>query len=106
MPPTPASFGIVVPQRAAFADPLALASGATLPSFELMYETYGALNAERSNAILVCHALNASHHVAGVYANVAESDVVSLGDEERLEAWLADHREYEPALKKILEAML
>ena len=39
-----------------------------------MYETYGTLNADRSNAILVCHALNASHHVAGVYANAAESE--------------------------------
>jgi homoserine O-acetyltransferase len=70
----PGSIGIVVPQRAAFAEPLALASGATLPAFELMYETYGSLNADRSNAILVCHALNASHHVAGVYANTAESE--------------------------------
>ena len=51
-----------------------LASGATLPAFELVYETYGTLNADRSNAILVCHALNASHHVAGVYANTAESE--------------------------------
>jgi homoserine O-acetyltransferase len=45
-----------------------------MPSFELVYETYGTLNAERSNAILVCHALNASHHVAGIYAGFAESD--------------------------------
>jgi homoserine O-acetyltransferase len=72
--PAPASVGIVVPQRAAFEQSLVLASGATLPSFELMYETYGTLNADRSNAILVCHALNASHHVAGVYANAAESE--------------------------------
>ena len=42
--------------------------------FELVYETYGTLNAERSNAILVCHALNASHHVAGIYAGEAESE--------------------------------
>ena len=41
--------------------------GASLPGFELAYETYGALNAERSNAVLICHALNASHHVAGCY---------------------------------------
>ena len=40
-----------------------------LPAYELAYETYGTLNAARSNAVLVCHALNASHHVAGVYAN-------------------------------------
>jgi homoserine O-acetyltransferase len=65
--PTPATVGIVAPQRAAFTEPIALSSGATLSSFELMYETYGTLNAERTNAILVCHALNASHHVAGTY---------------------------------------
>jgi homoserine O-acetyltransferase len=46
-----------------------LRSGAWLPAYELAYETYGTLNAARSNAVLVCHALNASHHVAGVYAN-------------------------------------
>ena len=62
------SVGIVQAQRAAFAEPLALSSGAELPGFELVYETYGTLDAARSNAILVCHALNASHHVAGSYA--------------------------------------
>src|SRR5690348_9935284 len=66
---SPASVGMVTPQRAAFDTPLALRSGASLPSFELVYETYGALNAAGSNAILVCHALNASHHVAGVDAS-------------------------------------
>jgi homoserine O-acetyltransferase/O-succinyltransferase len=69
----PSTVGIVAPQRAAFAEPLALTSGATLSSFELMYETYGTLNARRSNAILVCHALNASHHVAGSYADQPDS---------------------------------
>ena len=68
------SVGVVEAQRAVFAEPLALSSGATLPAFELMYETYGTLNAERSNAILVCHALNASHHVAGVYAGRPDSE--------------------------------
>jgi homoserine O-acetyltransferase/O-succinyltransferase len=63
------SVGIVVPQRAHFTQPLALKSGATLHEFDLAYETYGALNPAKSNAILVCHALNASHHVAGVYAD-------------------------------------
>jgi homoserine O-acetyltransferase len=62
------SVGNVVAQRVAFAEPLPLASGATLPAFELAYETYGTLDASRSNAILVCHALNASHHVAGFYS--------------------------------------
>ena len=53
----------------AFAEPLRLQSGATLRDYHLMYETYGTLNADRSNAVLVCHALNASHHVAGYYAD-------------------------------------
>ncbi len=44
-------------------------SGALLPAYELVFETYGALNADRSNAVLVCHALNASHHVAGLHAD-------------------------------------
>jgi homoserine O-acetyltransferase len=51
-----------------FAEPLRLQSGAQLADYTLMYETYGTLNADKSNAVLVCHALNASHHVAGVYA--------------------------------------
>jgi len=50
-----------------FAEPLALQSGALLTDYTLVYETYGQLNADKSNAVLVCHALNASHHVAGVY---------------------------------------
>ena len=49
-----------------FSEPLPLKSGVTLPAYSLTYETYGTLNASRSNAVLVCHALNASHHVAGV----------------------------------------
>jgi homoserine O-acetyltransferase len=64
----PQSVGIVTPQRARFTDPLQLRSGAVMDEYELVYETYGRLNAERSNAVLVCHALNASHHVAGYYA--------------------------------------
>ncbi|MEY4214062.1 MAG: hypothetical protein RL458_2288 [Pseudomonadota bacterium] len=52
-----------------FAEPLALASGAALGDYELVYETYGEPNADLSNAVLVCHALNASHHVAGVSAD-------------------------------------
>ena len=50
-----------------FAEPLPLQGGAALADYTLMYETYGTLNAERSNAVLVCHALNASHHVAGMH---------------------------------------
>ncbi|MGG1945273.1 homoserine O-acetyltransferase [Trinickia sp. NRRL B-1857] len=63
------SIGIVAPQRMHFSEPLALRSGASLAGYDLVVETYGTLNAERSNAVLVCHALNASHHVAGVYAD-------------------------------------
>ena len=52
-----------------FGTPLPLQSGAVLRDYTLMYETYGRLNADRSNAVLVCHALNASHHVAGLHAD-------------------------------------
>ena len=48
-----------------FEEPLELASGARIADYELHYETYGSLNASRDNAVLICHALNASHHVAG-----------------------------------------
>jgi homoserine O-acetyltransferase len=50
-----------------FGAPIKLRSGATLPAYDLAYETYGELNAAKTNAVLVCHALNASHHVAGFY---------------------------------------
>jgi homoserine O-acetyltransferase len=52
-----------------FREPLRLASGSSIADYSLKYETYGTLNAAKSNAVLVCHALNASHHVAGVYAD-------------------------------------
>ena len=54
-----------------FAGDLPLRSGASIRAYDLSYETYGQLNADRSNAVLVCHALNASHHVAGVYLDEA-----------------------------------
>ena len=63
------SIGIVSARRAHFDTPLSLCSGAILDSYELVYETYGELNADRSNAVLVCHALSGNHHVAGVYAD-------------------------------------
>ncbi|MDE2428633.1 MAG: homoserine O-acetyltransferase [Burkholderiales bacterium] len=63
------SIGIVEPQALRFDEPLLLQSGATLPGYTLMVETYGTLNADKSNAVLICHALNASHHVAGYYAD-------------------------------------
>ena len=62
------SVGIVAPQTAHFNVPLALKSGAVLPQFDLVYETYGTLNAKKSNAVLICHALSGTHHVAGKYA--------------------------------------
>ena len=69
-----AAIGHVTPQKMRFDTPLPLQSGAALPGYELVYETYGTLNAERSNAVLVCHALNASHHVAGSHAGLPRSE--------------------------------
>ena len=66
---TSKSVGIVTPQLAKFSEPVPLKCGAMMDQYELVYETYGQLNAERSNAVLVCHALNAAHHVAGRYAD-------------------------------------
>jgi homoserine O-acetyltransferase/O-succinyltransferase len=65
----PRSVGVATPRRLHFARPIRMKSGATLDEYDLVFETYGRLNAERSNAVLVCHALNASHHVAGYYAD-------------------------------------
>ena len=67
------SVGAVTPQKAHFDAPLALKCGSAFGGYELAYETYGTLNAARSNAVLVCHALNASHHVAGWYADNPEN---------------------------------
>ena len=62
---------IAFSQSMHFAHPLALQSGESIRAYKLSYETYGTLNADKSNAVLVCHALNASHHVAGVYADAS-----------------------------------
>ena len=62
------SVGIVAPQTAHFEQALTLKSGAFLPQFDLVYETYGKLNADQSNAVLICHALSGTHHVAGKYS--------------------------------------
>jgi len=67
------SIGIVTPQAYRFTEPLELESGASISDYTLMVETYGTLNADQSNAVLVCHALNASHHVAGTYADDPKS---------------------------------
>ena len=61
-------MGIVEPRTASFGEPLKLACGRDLPSYELVYETYGALNPARSNAVLVCHALSGNHHAAGYHS--------------------------------------
>ncbi len=65
---------IVSPQSMHFEQPLKLRSGASVRAYELAYETYGTLNADKSNAVLICHALNASHHVAGTYAGQERSE--------------------------------
>ncbi|MBL8335471.1 MAG: homoserine O-acetyltransferase [Rhodoferax sp.] len=64
----------VTPSTMHFADPLPLRSGASIRAYDLVYETYGELNADKSNAVLVLHALNASHHVAGKYAGQERSE--------------------------------
>ncbi|MDB5793838.1 MAG: homoserine O-acetyltransferase [Noviherbaspirillum sp.] len=77
---TMSPLGIVTPQSMHFSAPLPLQSGASLSDYTLVYETYGTLNADRSNAVLVCHALNASHHVAGMYEGVDGSKNIGWWD--------------------------
>jgi homoserine O-acetyltransferase len=67
-------FMLVSPQSMSFPQTLALRSGASIRGYCLAYETYGTLNADKSNAVLICHALNASHHVAGVYPGQEKSE--------------------------------
>ena len=62
------------PQSMHFSAALSLQSGAQIRDYALSFETYGVLNANKSNAVLICHALNASHHVAGVYAGQHRSE--------------------------------
>ena len=61
------SLGLVKPQTVVIEQPLKLACGVVLPSHTLVYETYGALNTNKTNAILICHALSGNHHAAGLY---------------------------------------
>ena len=63
-----ASVGLVEPRLARYRQPITLQCKATLPGFDLAYETYGELNAARSNAVLICHALSGDHHAAGYYS--------------------------------------
>lgn len=62
------SVGIVTPQTLKFDTPLQLDSGHTLNSYEMVYESYGELNADKSNAVLICHALSGTHHAAGYHS--------------------------------------
>ena len=64
----PDSVGLVTPRTLHFDQPLGLDCGRTLTTYELIYETYGTLNAARSNAVLICHALSGDHHAAGYHA--------------------------------------
>ncbi|MBT3348135.1 MAG: homoserine O-acetyltransferase [Thiotrichales bacterium] len=74
------SIGIVSPESAEFRQPLKLRSGDTLNSYKLVYETYGTLNQDASNAILICHALSGNHHAAGYHLD-------KNGDPERKPGW-------------------
>ena len=65
---------IAQPQAMTFDAALPLQSGVSIRGYSLSYETYGTLNADKSNAVLICHALNASHHVAGVYPGQDKSE--------------------------------
>ncbi|ALG68013.1 homoserine O-succinyltransferase MetX [Beggiatoa leptomitoformis] len=62
------SIGLVTPQTLHFDAPLTLDCGRTLPRYDIIYETYGQLNANRSNAVLICHALSGDHHAAGYHS--------------------------------------
>jgi homoserine O-acetyltransferase len=67
-PAAPDSVGIVTPRTAHFDAPLALACGRSLESWDIVYETYGTLDPDGANAVLVCHALSGNHHAAGFHA--------------------------------------
>ena len=68
------SVGIVAPQRAIFDSPFQFRSGAEIPRWEIVYETYGELNSRADNAILICHALSGNHHAAGIYQDSPKSE--------------------------------
>lgn len=67
-PLPPDSVGVVEPQRMTFDEPLPLDCGRPLEQYELVYETYGELDAGASNAVLICHALSGDHHAAGYHS--------------------------------------
>ena len=76
----PASVGLVAPRSARFDQSLRLKSGASLSGFSLTFETYGELNAAKSNAVLVCHALSGNHHVAGFYDPAQQKETLGWWD--------------------------
>ena len=76
-PTDPNSIGIITPQTMHIDTPLTLQSGEVLNSHSLVYETYGELNSEKSNAILICHALSSNHHAAGYHDNGSNDDNIS-----------------------------
>ena len=63
---TDGSVGHVIAQQVVIEKPLTLACGIVLPSHTLVYETYGTLNKNNTNAMLICHALSGNHHAAGI----------------------------------------
>nr|WP_265089465.1 homoserine O-acetyltransferase [Psychrobacter sp. 72-O-c] len=63
------SVGMVTPENFHFSEPLTLECNRTLSSFDLIVETYGTLNSDHSNAVLICHALSGSHHAAGIHSS-------------------------------------
>lgn len=62
------SVGLVTPQTLHFDQAIELECGRLLPSYDLVYETYGQLNQDKSNAVLICHALSGHHHAAGYHS--------------------------------------
>ena len=75
--PYKASVGLVQPEVFSYSKSFELCSGEKLPSFEIVYETYGTLNDKRDNAILICHALSGDHHAAGVHAPPPQDGVLA-----------------------------
>jgi len=67
------SLGIVTPTTVQINHPLTLQSGGVLESYELIYETYGELNTDASNAVMICHALSSDHHAAGYHSDDGKS---------------------------------
>ena len=103
-PQTP-SVGAVQAQRAGFLEPLILKAGKTLASYELVYETYGALNAARSNAVLVCHACRAATTSRATTPTTREDRLVGQHDRpgqgDRHRALLRGRREQHRRLPRL-----